>query len=329
MERLSIVAGRKNGGVFGDLNLACDSAIHDLVWRAGQNLAKALLRNNGGVSVPGESMKFPAHLYPACAPLPAPMADHLLLLERRRYRHRPAQRPDDQEMARIVLTRIKRARTLVFEYLHPFVLADQKRQERGESRTFPNADWLLETLAQYTPGQGGNAEATLDFWQKKGLLRREKTRGLLDITSVAALLVARITERTLQRNWLPSSLEETEPSWWCYGRVSPGMPIQALPVPLPSDLPSSMVLWTAWQGAIWDGTWRTVGEAFLCRWAGSPSLHDLSLWQQDLPRKIQAVQHDSFFGRPPVQAVLLQEARSDVLLDIAQKGIGCYAESDW
>jgi hypothetical protein len=256
------------------------------------------------------------------------MADHLLLLEQRRYRHRPAQRPANHEMAHSVLERISQARTLVFEYLHPFVTADQKRQEHGESRSFPTVDWLLETLSQYTPGQIGNAEATLDYWQKRGLLRREKTRGLLAITSVAALLVARLAEETLQRNWLPSSLEETEPSWWCYGRPSPDMPIQAIPIPLSSDLPSSMALWTPWRGAIWDGTWRLLGETFLYRWANSPSLQDLLLWQQELPQKIQAVQHDSLFGRPSVQMVLVQEARSEVLFDITQKGM-CHAESDW
>jgi hypothetical protein len=279
------------------------------------------MKHDSGVCVSTESIGFPSYLYPAFAPLPAPMADHLLLLEQRRYRHRPAQRPTDQEMAWTVLERIDRARTLVFEYLHPFVTADQKRQVRGESRTFPTVDWLLETLAQYTPGRGGNAEATLDFWQKRGLLRREKTRGLLQITSVAALLVARLTEETLQRNWLPSFLKEAEPCWWCYGRVEPSAPIEAIPVPLSSELPSSMVLWTPWRGAIWDGTWRAIGEPFLYRWAGSPSLQDLSLWQQELPRKIQAVQHDPFFGRPSVQMALMQEARSDVLLDLAQKGI--------
>ena len=273
-----------------------------------------------------EPIGFPPHLYPAFAPLPAPMADHLLLEEERRYRRRPAQRPSDQEMAQTVLERISRARTLVYEYLHPFVTADQKRHERGEGRTFPNVDWLLETLAQYTPGRGGNSEATLDFWQKRGLLRREKTRGLLEITSVAALLVARLAEGTLQRNWLPSSLEDTEPYWWCSGRVSPGAPIQAIPVPLSSSLPASQVVWTPWRGAIWEGTWRTIGEAFLYRWAGSPSVQDLLLWQQDLPQKIQAVQHDPLFGRPSVQMVLIQEARSDVLFDIVQKGM-CHAES--
>lgn len=268
-----------------------------------------------------EQIAFPPHLYPAFAPLSAPVADHLLTLEMRRYRHRPAQRPSDLEMAQTVLERVNRARTLIYEYMGPFVIADQKRYERGEGRTFPNADWMLEMLAQYAPEQAGNAEATLDFWQKRGLLRREKTRGLLEFTSVAALLVARLTEGKLKRNWLPSELKDTEPYWWAYGRLSPYEPIQAVPVPFSSALPASQVLWTPWRGAIWEGTWQPIGEALLYRWAGSPSVQDLSLWQQELPQKILAVQHDSLFGRPSVQMVLLQEARSDVLVEIVQKGM--------
>jgi hypothetical protein len=281
-----------------------------------------------------EPHRFPSHLYPAVAPLSAPMADHLLLLEERRYRRRPAQRPTDQEMARTVLERIRRSRTVVYEYMNVFVEADKKRQERGASRTFPNPEWLLETLSQYTPGQGGNAVATLDFWQKRGLLRREKTRGLLDVTSVAALLIARLAQETLQRNWLPSSLADAEPYWWWYGRVSPDAPLQRVPVPLAGKLPTSLVLWTPWRGATWDEATREVpwflvddtrSQDVLYRWASTPSLEDLSLWEEELPQKIRSTQHDPLFGRERVQTVLLQEARAAILASIVKKGL-CHEE---
>jgi hypothetical protein len=269
--------------------------------------------------VPTAPIVFPSHLYPALAPLPAPMANHLLLLEERQYRRRPSKRPASQEMAKAVLERIDRARTLVYEYLRPFVAADRKRQQRGESRAFPNPEWLLETLAQYTPQPVRNSEATLDFWQKKGLLRREKTRGLLEITSVAALLIARLAEGNLQRSWLPSFLETTEPYWWWYGRVSPNAPIQAIPAPIPSTLPASLVVWTPWRGAIWENHWQSIEAEYLYRWAAAPTVQDLLVWEEDAPRKILAAQDDSLFGRPSVQAVLLQEASNDVLTRIVQK----------
>ena len=108
--------------------------------------------------MPTTSIVFPSHLYPAFAPLPAPMANHLLVLEERKYRRRPSLRPTSQEMIQTVLERIGRARRAVYKYLRPFVAADKKRQQRGESRTFPNADWLLETLAHYNPGPVRNSE---------------------------------------------------------------------------------------------------------------------------------------------------------------------------
>lgn len=281
-----------------------------------------------------ESLHFPLRLYPAMAPLPVPMADHLLLQEERHYRRCPSRRPEPPEMIRTVLDRIRRARKDVFEYMHPFVQADQRRAQRGGSRSFPDPEWLLDALAQYSPsGQGGNAEATLDLWQKRGLLRREKTRGLLESTSVAALLITRLAEENRQRNWLPTSLEDGEPHWWCYGLVSPEEQAQAVPVPLTSSLPSSMVLWTPWAGALWEDQWpsraapgewgevtgaakeeqwRSFGGEYLYRWAGEPTLQDLLVWD-DLPHEILAVQNSPLFGRPAVQAVLKQEASNEVL----------------
>lgn len=266
---------------------------------------------------------FPSHLYPAFAPLPVPMANHLLLLQERQYRRRPSLRPTSEEMMQTVLENIRRARTLVYDYLRPFVMADKKRQQRGESRTFPQAEWLLETLAQYTPGVVRNSVETLDFWQKKGLLRREKTRGLLEMTSVAALLIARLAEGRLQRNWLPSLLEAEEPHWWCYGRSSPDAPLQAIPIPISSSCPTSLLVWTLWQGALWEeeGWQIIVGGDGLYRWAGSPSVADLLAWDEELPTKILASQHDPLFGRPLVQKVLLQEARYDVLTRVVKKGM--------
>lgn len=267
-------------------------------------------------------MVFPSHLHPAFAPLSVPMANHLLLLQVREYRRRPSMRPTSEEMMQTVLEKICQARTLVYEYVRPFVLADKKRQLRGENRIFPQAEWLLETLAHYTPGLLRNSTETLDFWQKRGLLRREKTRGLFEMTSVAALLIARLAEGKLKRNWLPSVLEADEPSWWCYGRSSPDAPLQAIPVPISLSLPASTVVWTPWQGAIWEeGQWQiVVGGDDLYRWAGSPSLADLLIWDEELPGKIVASQQDAFFRRPSVQAVFLQEARKDILARVVKKG---------
>lgn len=266
-------------------------------------------------------LRFPEVLYPAFAPLSIPMANHLLLQEAKPYRHRPLQRPPDEQLIATLLKRIVRARTTVFAYLHPFVLADQKRQARGENRTFLTPDFLLEALTQYTPrGSRRYAEGTLDHWQKRGLLRREKIRGFLDLTSVAALLIARLSEEQLQKNWLPSCMEATEPQWWCSGQLSPTSPVQAIPAaPLPSDPPASLVLWTPWQGALWDGRWQMFGGMFLYRWAGDPGAKNLLPWEKDVSDQLQRYGEDPFLRRETIQAVLRHEAQQDILAHIAER----------
>lgn len=280
------------------------------------------------------SIEFPVTLYPAFAPLSATMANHLLRQEERPYLRRPAQRPNDSELIHTVLGRIARAETIVYKYLSPFVLADQKRQESGARASFPSPEWLLETLAQYAPNRVRSADATLDYWQKRGLLRRERSRGLLDITSVTALLIARLTERNHQKNWLPPRIPEGEPYWWCYGRASPHDSIIQVPLPIPSTFPASMVCWTQLKGAPWDREWwrepvitqepegpgEWSGDRFY-RFAGTPSAADLAVWDEEISWKIQNAQEDSLYGREAVQIVLLEEARRAVLERVVQKGV--------
>jgi hypothetical protein len=268
------------------------------------------------------TLTFPDALYPAFAPLSIPVANHLLHQEEKRYRHRPRMRPTDEALIQAVLARIIRARSIVFEYLNPFLVADEKHQQRGESRRFPSSDFLLETLAHYTPHKMKNAEGTLDHWQQRGLLRRDKARGLLNITSVAALLIARIAEERLKKNWLPLIVEDAEPRWWCYGNESPHALTQPFPLPLPSTFSPSLVLWTPWQGASWEGQWHAFKQRqHLYRWAGSPLLQDLQVWEKELPQKVQNLQHDPFLGRARVQAVLLEEAKQVILENIAEGAV--------
>jgi len=279
------------------------------------------------MSVP--SVTFPRALYPACAPLPMPMANHLLLQEQRRYARRPTKRPSDDVIMHAVLEKISQARSIVYEFLNPFVRAEQNRMSRGESRTFPEMDFLLETLAHYTPGGIRNAEATVDFWQKRGLLRREKTRGALDITSVAALFIARLAEKDLQRNWLPSSLSDAEPRWWCAGVYAPHTPVHSFPQPLLSAPSRSLVLWTPWQGAAWEEQWYPLGDTHpsLCRWAQAPSARDVLVWDEALGRQLLLLQADAFLGRSGIQAAILEEASRDILDRVVRKGIIAYERS--
>ncbi|MDQ2716226.1 MAG: hypothetical protein M3Z08_15070 [Chloroflexota bacterium] len=263
----------------------------------------------------------PPHLYPAFAPLPLPLAEHLVLQEYRRSRRVVlAKRPHPEQVWASVLERVSKARRIAYEYMHPFVIVDTKRSKQGLVRTFPAGDWLLDTLATYTPEGKRNAGPTLDYWQKKGLLRRDKPRGLLDLNSVAALLVARIAEEEHQRNWLPSELPADEPAWWCYSQADPTAPIQPVPLSLSPTLAPTAVLWTPWPGAAWlSEEWQIIeNQAF--RWAGAVSTeHELAIWDRDLARTILAAQTHILTAQETVQAALMQEARHLILQRVARQ----------
>lgn len=263
----------------------------------------------------------PYSLYPAFAPLPIPIAEHLVLEEYRRYRRVvPSRRPRPEQIWASVGKRVSKARRLVYEYLQPFVAVDRKRCEQGLSATLLSSEWLLDALASYTPQGKRNAEPTLAHWQQRGLLRRDKPRGGFDITSVAALLVARVAEEEHQRNWLPSELAEEEPAYWCYSQAGPDAAVQPLPIPLPPSLPAATVLWTPWLGAVWlSDEWSIIGD-LAYRWAGVLStVQDLQVWDDDLATTIKTLRTNALICQETVQRILVREASRIILQRVAHR----------
>ncbi len=154
-------------------------------------------------------LALPECYYPQFAPLPVPMAKHLIREEYRWSRKKAeTRRQTPEQIWATIEKRVRDARAIVYEYMNPFVIT-------GQPNPFPSTAWLLDTLADYTPKGKRNALQTVYYWQDKGLLRRDRPRGHLDPTNVAAFLVARIAEKEHQRNWLPAKLEKNEPYWWC------------------------------------------------------------------------------------------------------------------
>lgn len=264
----------------------------------------------------------PPALYPAFAPLSAPTAAHLVQKEWYRYRRvTPSKRPAIQNIWMTVLQRVEFARSIVFEYMSPFVATDKIRQRKGMSRAFPQPEWLLDALAAYVPGGKRNAEATIDDWQKRGLLWREKTRGMLDLTSVASLLIARVANSRHKTTWLPSFITEDEPVWWCYGKYTPYAPVQAVPIPIPVSQRAATLLWTPWAGAAWDDEWEIMDEK-VYRWAGQIlAIEELEVWDSELPAIIRQGRSDVLLGRSSVQQFLVQEASDMVLARAVHKGV--------
>ncbi|HEX2615783.1 MAG TPA: hypothetical protein VHL10_09845 [Nitrososphaera sp.] len=270
-----------------------------------------------------DGIKIPERLYPAFAPLPVPFAQHLVIQEYRRCRRIATRKysippePLAEVFWQTVLTRVQRARSIVFEVMHPFVLADARNRRRGRDLSFPDSEWLLDMLANYTPAEYEPREFTVDSlksWAKRGLLTREREYGPFDQTSAASFLVARIAEEVYENKWLPSELAPDEPRFWCYGQSSPDAEVISIPIPRPNDLPPSMILWTPWQGAVWlNEEWHLAG-AVACRWSpAQPSEEALAVWDESMVTQIQqALQHIPF-GVQAVRDILLVEARKILL----------------
>lgn len=263
----------------------------------------------------------PISLYPAYAPLPRSMAQHLVLLEwRKRYRRVvPSKQPPAEQVWFSVLGRVARARQIVYEYMSPYVIADRQQQLKHE-RGFPSTEWLLQALETYGTRY---AEPTVSYWQNKGLLRRTSARGPLTLSSVAAFLVARIADEDHERNWLPSSLMENEPSWWCYGQASAEASVRSIPIPVPlsSALTSATVLWTPWLGAIWEEqAWQPIeGHEIAARWWQSHlSLPDIEQWDTGLAQRLShMLRENALLSQKTVQVAVLREASDTLLRQLA------------
>lgn len=270
-----------------------------------------------------EGILIPKRLYPAFAPLPVPFAQHLVAQEYRRQRRiatrkRPIPDEPPAEMFwHTVLARVQRARAIVFEIMHPFVQADAIHRRRGRDLSFPDSEWLLNVLANYTPAEKEPKDFTarsLEKWNSRGLLPRAWERGPLDQTGVAAFLTARIAEEVYENRWLPSELAPDEPRFWCYGQSFPDAEVVSIPIPRPDDVPPSMILWTPWQGAVWlNEEWQLVASV-ACRWSpAQPSEEVLAVWDEAIVAEIHNALQYIPFGKQAVRDILLSEARKILL----------------
>lgn len=212
---------------------------------------------------------------PLFAPLPAPFIAHL-------REHLALPLP-------ILEQRVNVYRSSVYTYMEPIVLAEHvNRSQKQPARShLSNIDtgWLIASLAHTSPTKRRIPLPTLSDWHKRHLLRY-RAWGYPDFQSAAALLLMRMV-CPQARGWLPSTMSEQEPQWWCWRQDGPDQPVVQCPYPLPPDLPDAALLWTYWSGAAWDEAWVPLGNKGAIRWAAmkpgsgkcwSISLKQLALW---------------------------------------------------
>lgn len=165
-----------------------------------------------------------------------------------------------------LLHKVQQKRSTTYRLMNPFVGA-------------LSTEWLRKQLSET---QHTVTPTTLFRWRDAGLLRYDgKDRP--DPDSVASLLIAAQLHKQ-RRGFLPSSLRDGEPGWWCWRQDHPLAPIVPCPVPLPDDLPPSTLLWTQWAGAAWHTEWLGVGQRGAIRWAGTNEANSKLLWGVSLDK---------------------------------------------
>ena len=221
-----------------------------------------------------------AHM-PQLAPLPIPMVEHLLKQRRRLLKKTVrtiSQDEREKEALSLLEKNIQEKRQAVYALMDPLVQAEKVSGEIPLSTT-----WITQVLRVYTPENRVIPSQTLSLWRERNLLRYRE-RGHPDLAATAALLLARMVDERM-RNWLPTTIAEDEPDWWCWRQDTPEMPYIPCPVPLPDNLSPSTLLWTPWIGATWDPHWLKIDALGAIRWAGAVGETQPVQWtisQQDL-----------------------------------------------
>jgi hypothetical protein len=218
---------------------------------------------------------------PQLAPLPIPMAEHLLK-QRRRLLKKVVRTISQDELEKGALAllekNVQEKRQAVYVLMDPLVQTENVSREIALSTS-----WIMQALTAHTPENRFVPSQTLSLWRERHLLRYREW-GHPDPDNTAALLLARMVDERM-RNWLPTTIEEDEPAWWCWRQDTPEMPFVPCPVPLPTNLSPSTLLWTPWTGASWDPHWLKIGELGAIRWAGAVGEKQHVRWtisQQDL-----------------------------------------------
>src|SRR5579875_97222 len=188
-------------------------------------------------------------------------------LERQvREMHREGESEESGNLIAALLSQVQQKRAATYTLMNPFAAA-------------LSTEWLLKQLSE---NRHTVTPTTLSRWREAGLLRYDK-KDRPEADSVAALLIAAQLHKQ-RRGFLPSTLIEGEPAWWCWRQDRPSAPVLPCPVPLPDDLPSSALLWTQWTGAGWHPEWLNVGQRGAIRWAGTRMVNGKLLWDMPFDR---------------------------------------------
>jgi hypothetical protein len=150
---------------------------------------------------------------------------------------------------------------------------------------------FLSRLRTASPANKRPNPQVLSTWRDRGILQTPR-RGYIPAQRAAAILIARHLAPDAPRNWLPTEISPSEPDWWCWRQDEPTSPTTVCPVPLPTDLPTSALLWVPWAGATWLPNWTPItGGAFYSGAIQTPQalIEATQIWRLPLDLKTYGV----------------------------------------
>lgn len=253
-----------------------------------------------------------ADLAPEFAPLPRPFIKHLLCQDSR-YLVLPSSYVmktfslQDQLLERI-WRRFVYCRTVIYSYLHPFVMTDKLQQDYSffagsdhaiKAHRDPNEQetqdtrlttgWLLKTLEECFPSQeqreAGDLEEAETYtpsmqmvsdWHQRGLLRYSEW-GMPKANSAAAILIMRRMIRKA-RSWLPSTMDRDEPDCWVWGLLPGEQTPTPHALPLAPTTPSHTLLMSPYPLVALEGKWTLFHKRGAVRWAGTCLVNGQPFW---------------------------------------------------
>lgn len=253
-----------------------------------------------------------AALAPEFAPLPRPFIKHLLSQDSR-YLVLPSGRAKktsslQDQLLEQMWWRFVYCRTVIYSYLHPFVMADKLQQdyrfligpnheikahggtnEQDSQDTRLTTGWLLKTLEECFPSQGqretGDQEEAEAYtpsmqmvsdWHQRGLLRYSEW-GMPKANSAAAILIMRSMIRKT-RSWLPSTMDRDEPDCWVWGLLPGEQTPTPHALPLAPTIPSHTLLMSPYPLVALEGKWTLFHKRGAVRWAGTCLVNGQPFW---------------------------------------------------
>jgi hypothetical protein len=186
---------------------------------------------------------------PQFAPLSVPMVFHLLGISSADIFLGRFQSSRDQlsQDFRLLETHIIAARDAIFDLMH--------REKNVSIKWFQTSVKQIHNEKNEHTNKGVSLQ-TISNWRENHVLHFQRW-GELDLDSAASVLIASMIDER-KRHFLPSSVDDDEPIWWCYSQAPPlrsgvQAPIIPRPWPLPVHLEPGTLLWSRWP--VFDSTW--------------------------------------------------------------------------